>query len=421
MKVLVIGGGGREHALCWKIAQSELVDQVYCAPGNAGTAEEKLVKNVDISATDQGVICQFIDKENIDLTVVGPEQPLVEGLADMLQSKSKLVFGPIAKAAQLEGSKAFAKAVMCAAEVSTAGYETFDDFEQLKDYLKNVDCPLVIKVDGLAAGKGVTICKSHQEAFQVATGIFQSKQFGAAGGKVLVEEFIEGDEISVIGFCSGTNVELLQTARDHKTLDDFGKGPNTGGMGAYTPVKVKDDFLPLVKEQIFLPVLKKLAADGIDYYGVLYAGLMLDRNGKPYVLEFNVRFGDPETQPLLFHMASDIVPYLLAVAEKKPLPETIKWHEGTSLCVVLSSAGYPGSYEKGIEINADQQSANSAIKWFHAGTTLKGNQLMTNGGRVLAITARGENLQEARALAYGNIGQFSFAGVHYRNDIGSND
>ncbi len=419
MNVLVIGGGGREHALCWKISQSPLVERLYCVPGNAGTAMEAKVENVAIAVDDYDGLLQFARERNIELTIVGPEQPLVEGIGDRFRQQGRLILAPSAAAAQLEGSKIFAKELMNRSGVPTAEFVTFRDLASVQAHLRQASYPLVIKADGLAAGKGVAVCHEHPAAEAFVNKLIEQRLFGRSGERLLVEAMLTGREVSVIGLCCGDEFRLMLPARDHKSLREAGEGPNTGGMGAFTPVAELDSaFLDRVAQRVFYPVLHQLKAEGMPFHGVLYAGLMV-QEGEPQVLEFNVRFGDPEAQPLLFHFDGDLLPHLLAVARGELSSEPFRWRSGCSLCVVLASDGYPGAYEKGLPLpQAAAESCGKDIKLFHAGTTMQGDRLVTSGGRVLGLTVHAHDIKQARDLAYKQLPALSFPGAQFRQDIG---
>ena len=416
MNVLIVGGGGREHALAWKIAQSPKVTALFCAPGNPGTAQ--VATNVNLQADDLDGLLQFALDQSIDLTVVGPEQPLVLGLADRFQEKRLKVFGPSAKAAQLEGSKAFSKNLMQKYGIPTAAYAAFDHADAARAYLKGKG-PQVVKADGLAAGKGVFVCADEAEAVDAIRRIMNDKIFGESGSRIIIEERLEGQEVSLLAFTDGTTVLPMEVAQDHKPAFDGDTGPNTGGMGACSPAPV---FTPELKQQVIdrvmLPAVNGMRAEGIPYQGVLYAGLMITTDG-PKVLEFNARFGDPETQPIMMRMDSDIVPVLEACANGTLDTCSLEWKPGAAVCVVMASEGYPGSYDKGRPISGlDQANALPGVSVFHAGTKQDGDIIVTNGGRVLGVTALGGNVQMAIVKAYQAVGKIKWPGVHYRTDIG---
>jgi phosphoribosylamine---glycine ligase len=416
MKILIIGGGGREHALAWKIAQSPKVTALFCAPGNPGTAQ--VATNIDIPADDIDRLLAFALEESIDLTVVGPEQPLVLGLADWFQDNGLKVFGPSAKAAQLEGSKAFSKDLMQKYNIPTAAYAAFDDPNEARDYLKGKG-PQVVKADGLAAGKGVFVCANEKEATDAIGQIMNDKIFGESGSRIIIEERLEGQEVSLLAFTDGTTVLPMDAAQDHKAVFDGDTGPNTGGMGAYSPAPV---FTPELKQQVIdqvmVPAVNGMRADGIPYQGVLYAGLMITPNG-PKTLEFNARFGDPETQPLMMRMQSDIVPIMEACADGTLESCSLEWKSDTAVCVVMASEGYPGSFEKGRVIRGlDQANSLPGVTVFHAGTKQAGNDIVTSGGRVLGVTALGGTVQNAIETAYQAVGKIQWPGAQFRTDIG---
>lgn len=414
MRVLVLGGGGREHALCWSIARSPRCEQVFCCPGNAGTAQVASTLSFDVS--DHGAVLGACRSEGIDLVVVGPEAPLVAGLADDLRAAGVSVFGPSAGAAQLEGSKAWANAFMARHGVPTARSWTFTDGGALTAFLQDCPIPIVVKADGLAAGKGVVVATERSQALDAARAMTQDRRFGSAGDCVVVEEFMPGEEASVFALVDGETVRVFQPCQDHKRRFDGDAGPNTGGMGAYTPVPAVDDaLLSQIRAEVLEPMARGLAAEGLLYRGLLYAGLMLTPDG-PKVVEFNVRFGDPECQPLLLALEDDLLPLLAATAagELAACPEP-RFHAGATLCVVLVSEGYPGAYPKGRRIRGLEDHADVVV--FHAGTEVAGEETVTSGGRVLGVTARGEDVSQARARAYAAVAEIQFEGMGYRTDI----
>ena len=420
MRVLVIGGGGREHALVWKISQSPKVTEVFCAPGNAGTAT--IATNVPIPADQIDQLLQFAEENEIGLTVVGPEQPLVMGIVDRFQEKGLRIFGPSARAAELEGSKAFSKNIMKKYGLLTAEYEIFTSHEKARKYFDEETGPIVVKASGLAAGKGVILCQNAQEGRDAVDTIMKDKSFGEAGDEVVIEEFLEGPEVSVLAFTDGNTVLLMDSAQDHKAALDGDKGPNTGGMGAYSPAPVFTDILrQKVRDKIMFPLVRAMKAEGRPYKGILYAGLMLTKHG-PKILEFNARFGDPETQPLLVRMESDIVPLFEACVDGTLDQCDLQWKQESSVCVVMAAKGYPGSYEKGKEIfELDEAGALPDVVVFHAGTKLEDGKVLTNGGRVLGVTATGPDTASAIAKAYEAVGKIKWDGIHYRTDIGARD
>jgi len=417
MKVLVIGSGGREHALVWKISQSQMVSETFCAPGNAGISD--LANLVDIKADDVDGLLNFAREKKIDLTIVGPELSLTLGIVDLFEGAGLKIFGPSKKAAELEGSKAFTKNLLKKYNIPSANYELFTSSRSAGEYLKNQKFPIVIKADGLAAGKGVIICDSLESAEHAAEEILDKKKFGNAGNKIVVEEFLEGEEVSVLAFSDGNNIVPLEPAQDHKAIYDGNRGPNTGGMGAYSPAPIFTDTLAEeILENILKPTIKAMALEGRAYKGILYAGLMIIRE-EPKVLEFNVRFGDPETQPILMRMESDIVPLFLAAIEGRLDSQKIKWRKDASVCVVMASAGYPYSYPKGEKIEGVDKLRNSRnTVVFHAGTKKVDNKLVTNGGRVLGVTSLGNTVSEAIKNSYRAVSKISWENVYYRRDIG---
>ncbi|HOO46515.1 MAG TPA: phosphoribosylamine--glycine ligase [Deltaproteobacteria bacterium] len=418
MKVLVIGSGGREHTLCWKIAQSSAVDEVFCAPGNGGIASDAIC--IDIAGDDIPSLIRFVKDNGIDLSVVGPEAPLVAGIVDAFAAENLAIFGPDRNAAALEGSKIFAKTAMAASAIPTARFETFTDAERAVSFINTADFPIVVKADGLAAGKGVIVTSSRDEAIRAVQDIMVKREFGSAGSSVVLEEKLLGEEASFIAVCDGENIIPLASSQDHKPAYDNDKGPNTGGMGAYSPAPVLDeDTYSNVLDTILYPLVYGLKKQGITYRGVIYAGLMITADG-PKVLEFNVRMGDPETQPLLMRLKSDIVPILMEVAKGGSIKDMkLEWEDGPSVCVVLASGGYPGSYEKGKLINGiDRAGTLDGIKVFHAGTRLQGKSLVTAGGRVLGVTALGDDLKSTIERAYRAVSEISFDQMFFRKDIG---
>lgn len=415
MKVLVVGNGGREHAILWKVSQSPLVKGLYCAKGNGGTA--KIAQNVSIEPTNVKALADFAQSEGIDFTIVGPEAPLVAGLVDEFESRGLKVFGPSQRASMLEGSKAFAKEFMQKYGIPTAEFHTFEDPQRAKNFIKDFGVPVVIKADGLASGKGVFVCKSYEEALRAIDNLMIKKALGEAGSKVVVEEFLEGEEASYIVMLNGDSYVPLPTSQDHKRLLDGDKGPNTGGMGAYSPNTFVDEATEkAIRELIIERVIKGLREEGIYYRGFLYAGLMLTKDG-PKVLEFNVRLGDPEAQPLLMRIKGDFLQILLDFYEGKPV--SLEIDPRHTLCVVLASKGYPEKPEDGKEIiGLEEVERMEDVVVFHAGTELKNGRLYTKGGRVLNVCAWGKDLKEARERAYKAIEKINFEGMHYRKDIG---
>lgn len=418
MKILVVGSGGREHALVWKIQQSKKVEKVYCAPGNAGIS--KLAECVDISATDVEKLVEFAKAEAIDLTVVGPESSLVAGIVDEFEKNDLRIFGPNKKAAILEGSKVFTKEFLKKYKIPTASFKVFKEKKKAKKYIEASGAPIVVKADGLAAGKGVFVAKTVKEAKEAVDIIMADKAFGEAGNKIVVESCLAGEEASFIAFTDGKTVLPLPTSQDHKAVYDNDEGPNTGGMGAYSPAPVVTDAIAdYVMERVMMPTVKGLAAEGRPYKGMLYAGLMIDGD-KINVLEFNCRFGDPEAQPLLMRLKSDIVEIFDAAIDEKLDRIDMKIDPRPTVCVVMASGGYPGEYAGGKIINGlTKAAALQGVEVFHAGTLRKGGRIVTNGGRVLGITAVGTTLQVARDRAYKGVAAIQWTNSYHRTDIGS--
>jgi len=417
MKILVVGGGGREHALVWKIAQSPLVKKVYCAPGNPGTA--LLAENLAIRPDDIDTLLEFALREGVDLTVVGPEQPLSLGIVDLFEKNGLKVFGPSRAAARIEGSKAFSKDLMRKYDIPTAAYGVFSEVGPAVEFIDRTGVPIVVKADGLAAGKGVIIARTRQEAVATVQDMLSGNAFGNAGSRVVVEEFLTGEEASFLAITDGSTIIPLASAQDHKAIFDGDRGPNTGGMGAYSPAPVvTEDIHAIAMTEVLRRAVDGMAAEGCPYRGVLYAGLMV-RDGRVKTLEFNARFGDPECQPLLMRMKSDIVPLLLAVASGDISGMGIEWHDRAAVCVVMASEGYPGDYRKGDVIRGLEDAARlEDVFVFHAGTALKDGACLTNGGRVLGVTALGETVQAAIDRAYQAVHLISWDGAQYRTDIG---
>ncbi|HEX6996008.1 MAG TPA: phosphoribosylamine--glycine ligase [Gammaproteobacteria bacterium] len=417
MKVLVVGAGGREHAIAWKAAQSPLVDEVLVAPGNAGTAREPKVRNVPVRADDADALVELARRESVDLTIVGPEQPLVAGLVDRFDAANLRCFGPTAAAARLEGSKAFAKAFLARHGIPTARYETFDDLAAARAYLRRQSAPIVVKADGLAAGKGVVVAETIEQADEALASMLEAGAFGAAGRTVVVEEFLRGEEASFIAMVDGERIVPLASSQDHKARDDGDRGPNTGGMGAYSPAPVVTEAMhERIMRDVMRPAVRGLAADGIRYRGFLYAGLMIGDDGVPRVLEFNCRLGDPETQPILFRLESDLVRLCLDAFDGTLGDAPIEWDSRPAVGVVVASAGYPGAYEKGKPITG-LDGNDPATKIFHAGTRLDGDTVVTDGGRVLCAVALGDTVRDARDRAYRTVERVRFDGAFYRTDI----
>jgi len=416
MKVLVIGSGGREHALVWKIGQSPKVSQIYCAPGNAGISQ--LAQCINIDASNIEKLADFAQKENIDLTVVGPELPLSKGIVNEFNKQGLRIFGPSKEATEIESSKVFSKHLMKKYNIPTANYEVFQNSEEAFDYIKQQTFPLVIKADGLAAGKGVFIVKNLVQARDVLDVLMEKKKFGEAGRQVVIEEFLEGEEVSILAFCDGKTVVPMVSSQDHKRIFDNDQGPNTGGMGAYSPVPFYPDKLEKrVLEEILKPTIKGLRSEGREYKGVLYAGLILTKEG-PKVLEFNARFGDPETQVVLPRLKTDLVDILNAVIEGSLHKINIEWKNNSAVCVVMASGGYPEEYQKGKIINGlEKLEEMRDVVAFHAGTKFQDEMVITSGGRVLGITVWDETISKAKKKAYEGVEKINFEDMYYRKDI----
>ncbi len=418
MKVLIIGSGGREHALAWKVAQDPRIEKVYVAPGNAGTATEAKCENVAIDVLAIEQLADFAER-NVHLTIVGPEAPLVKGVVDLFRSRGLDCFGPTAAAAQLEGSKAFTKDFLARHKIPTADYQNFTEVEPALAYLQNKGAPIVIKADGLAAGKGVIVAMTLQEAEEAVRDMLSGNAFGDAGARVVIEEFLEGEEASFIVMVDGANVLPMATSQDHKRVGDADSGPNTGGMGAYSPAPVvTPEVHQRVMDEVIWPTVKGMAAEGNVYTGFLYAGLMIDRSGAPKVIEFNCRFGDPETQPIMLRLQSSLVLLVEAALAKALDKIEAQWDPRPSLGVVLAAGGYPGDYAKGAPIRGLEAAALLDGKVFHAGTTLKDGVVTTSGGRVLCATAMGETVFAAQQNAYALAARVEWDGHFYRHDIG---
>jgi phosphoribosylamine--glycine ligase len=419
MKILVVGNGGREHALAWKIAQSPLAKKVYVAPGNAGTALEKELENVDIAPTDVEGLFDFALKNKIDLTVIGPETPLVLGIVDRFQKAGLKCFGPSQKAAQLEGSKAFCKDFLARHKIPTAHYQTFTEVDPAIAYIRDMGAPIVVKADGLAAGKGVIVAQTEEEAILAVKDMLAGNAFGSAGSRVVIEEFLLGEEASFIVMADGTHALAMATSQDHKARDNDDKGPNTGGMGAYSPAPVvTPEVHDRAMNEVILPTLNGMAKDGMPYTGFLYAGLMIDPNGHIKVLEFNCRFGDPETQPIMLRLKSDLVDLCLQAIQGTLNKASTDWDERPALGVVMAAGGYPFDYHKGDTITGLPEENPEGLKVFHAGTDLEGQTVKTSGGRVLCVTALGADISEAQKSAYELAKNIQWNGAFYRTDIG---
>lgn len=420
MKVLVIGNGGREHALAWKAAEAEQVAQVFVAPGNAGTALENKVSNVDISATDIEALLQFAKENDVALTIVGPEAPLVIGVVDAFEKAGLAIFGPTAAAAQLEGSKAFTKDFLARHQIPTAAYGNFTQPDEAIAYIKQQGVPIVVKADGLAAGKGVIIANTEAEAIAAVEDMLQGNAFGEAGSRVVIEEFLVGEEASFICMVDGETVLPLATSQDHKARDNGDTGPNTGGMGAYSPAPVvTPEIHERIMSQIIMPTVKGMLAEGNRYRGFLYAGVMISPDGQPKTLEYNCRFGDPETQPILMRLRSSLVDLCLSAIEGKLGQQTAEWDPRASLGVVLAAGGYPFDYNKGDVITGHDRQLDDFQKVFHAGTTTnKDGDTVTNGGRVLCAVSLGDTVQQAQSKAYDIVRNIKWDNVYFRTDIG---
>lgn len=417
MKVLVVGGGGREHALCWKISKSPIVKALFCAPGNVGIS--KHATSVDIKVTDIESMVRFARAQEIDLTVVGPEIPLSLGIVDRFQEENLNIFGPNKAAAEIESSKVYSKNLMKKYDIPTAFFSTFYDYDDAVNWVKEVKPPLVIKADGLAAGKGVIICHTEDESIDALDAIMRSKIFGDSGNRVVIEEFLQGEEVSFIAFTDGENVLPLASSQDHKALLDGDKGPNTGGMGAYSPAPiVTSELHGAIMNQVMIPTVRALKEEGRVYKGILYAGLMIEGTDIK-VLEFNCRFGDPEAQPLLMRMRSDIVPIMRAISRGEVAEGEFQWYDQASVCVVMASKGYPGDYKKGFQIDRiDDVNNMDGVIVFHSGTSRDGSNIVANGGRVLGVTALGDNIPDAISTVYNAVNHIDCESLYFRTDIG---
>ena len=419
MNVLVIGGGGREHALAYKAAQSSDVSTVFVAPGNAGTAIEPKLENVAIDVNDILGLLSFAKGNDVELTIVGPEAPLVAGVVDAFTNEGLMIFGPTQAAAQLEGSKAFTKDFLARHNIPTAEYQNFTEIDSAIAYVREKGAPIVIKADGLAAGKGVIVAMTLQEAEDAIRDMLAGNAFGEAGSRVVVEEFLDGEEASFIVMVDGKSVLPFATSQDHKRAANGDKGPNTGGMGAYSPAPVvTQEIHDRVMKEVIMPTVEGMAAEGNPYMGFLYAGLMIMADGTPKVIEYNCRFGDPETQPIMLRLQSDIVALCQAACKGELGNQTIEFDERAAIGVVLAAGGYPGSYDKGDEITGFEQAADLDGKVFHAGTSLEDGKVVTNGGRVLCATAMGNNVTEAQQKAYELVNAIQFKDAYFRTDIG---
>jgi phosphoribosylamine--glycine ligase len=418
MKVLVIGSGGREHALAWRLASSPAVTGVYVAPGNAGTAAEPGCENVAIDVLDLPALADFASANDVALTVVGPEAPLVEGIRDYFDARELLCFGPSRAAAQLEGSKAFTKAFLARHGIPTAAYESFTDLDAALAYLQEQGAPIVVKADGLAAGKGVVVAQTREQAEQAVRDMLSGNAFGDAGHRVVIEEFLPGEEASFICLCDGERAVPFASSQDHKARDDGDQGPNTGGMGAYSPAPLIDDALhERVMREVIEPTLAGMQADGMPYQGFLYAGLMIDSSGAPRVIEFNCRFGDPEAQPIMMRLRSDLFSACCAAVTVGLADVTLRFDPRTALGVVLAAEGYPGSYAKGMPVRA-VPAPEESLRVFHAGTRQQGDAITTSGGRVLCVVGLGDDVATAQRRAYEGVAAVDFDGCYFRKDIG---
>jgi phosphoribosylamine--glycine ligase len=419
MKVLVVGSGGREHALAWKCAQSEKVTEVIVAPGNAGTAQDSKLRNVAVAAEDIDGLLNLAASEAVGLTIIGPEVPLVAGVVDRFRERGLRCFGPTADAAQLEGSKAFTKEFLKRHDIPTAAYESFTELESALEYIRKQGAPIVVKADGLAAGKGVIVATTVEDAEKAATDMLSSGSFGEAGNKIIVEEFLEGEEASFIVMTDGKTILPLATSQDHKARDDGDSGPNTGGMGAYSPAPVVTPELEArIMDEVVQPTLDGLASDGIDYLGFLYAGLMIAPDGTPKVLEFNCRFGDPETQPIMARRRTDLVELCQAAIDGRLAGKSADWDPRAALGVVMAAGGYPANYRKGDRIDGLPEVIGIDGKVFHAGTAMDGDEVVTSGGRVLCVVGLGDSVAAARDAAYARAEQIRWDGAYFRRDIG---
>ncbi len=418
MNILVIGSGGREHALAWKAAQSPLADKVFVAPGNAGTALEAKLENVDISVDATDELLRFALSNEIGLTIVGPEAPLVTGIVDTFTAAGLNCFGPSRMAAQLEGSKSFTKDFLARHRIPTAAYRTFTEIEPALAYLREVGAPIVIKADGLAAGKGVIVAMELETAEAAVSDMLAGNAFGEAGHRVVIEEYLEGEEASFIVMADGEHVLEMATSQDHKRIGDGDSGLNTGGMGAYSPAPVVTEAVrQRIMDEVILPTVKGMAGEGYPYTGFLYAGLMITADGTPKVIEYNCRFGDPETQPIMLRMRSDLVAHCLAALKQQLDQEHAEWDPRAAVGVVLAAGGYPGDYQKGLPISGLPEPESAVSKVFHAGTTLHNDQIVTAGGRVLCATALGDSVTEAQQRAYELTRSIHWDGVYFRTDI----
>lgn len=418
MNILVIGGGGREHSLAWKAAQSNNTEKVFVAPGNAGTATEENLQNVNVDPMDFEALAEFASSNNVGLTIVGPEAPLVDGIVDFFSAKGLPCFGPSAKAAQLEGSKAFSKDFLSRHNIPTAAYKSFTEVEPAIEYIKANGAPIVIKADGLAAGKGVIVASTENEAIAAVKDMLAGNKFGDAGNRVVIEEFLAGEEASFIAIVDGRNVLPMATSQDHKARDDGDLGPNTGGMGAYSPAPVVTaDIHQKIMDQVIIPTVQGMAADGNDYKGFLYAGLMITPTGDIAVIEFNCRFGDPEAQPVMMRLNSDLCELCLSAIAGTLNSKTVEWDPRSAVGIVMAAGGYPNSYDKGDIIKGLADTGSKDSKIFHAGTVESKGEVVTNGGRVLCAVALGDTVSSAQSSAYQLVNRVSWKDVYFRKDI----
>ena len=419
MNVLIIGSGGREHALAWKAAQSDKAETIYVAPGNAGTANEHGIENIALDVMDFPALADFAEHNQVGLTIVGPEAPLVEGIVDYFAQRNLRCFGPSAGAAQLEGSKAFTKDFLARHQIPTGAYANFTEVEPALAYLREQGAPIVVKADGLAAGKGVIVAETLEQAEEAVTDMLSGNAFGDAGCRVVIEEFLEGEEASFIVMVDGANVLPMATSQDHKRIGEGDIGPNTGGMGAYSPAPVVNDVIhQRIMDEVIMPTVRGMAAEGNDYTGFLYAGLMISPEGEPKVIEYNCRFGDPETQPIMVRLQSDLVALCESALDKKLDTISAHWDQRCAIGVVLAAGGYPASYGKGAVIQGLAAPQADNIKVFHAGTKQDGDKIVTSGGRVLCVTALGDDIATAQKDCYLGVDKISWEGVALRRDIG---
>ncbi|WHI50839.1 phosphoribosylamine--glycine ligase [Microbulbifer sp. MLAF003] len=419
MNVLIIGSGGREHALAWKAAKNPAVNTVFVAPGNAGTYHEQKLQNVAIGVDNFPALADFVEENGVELTIVGPEGPLVDGIVDFFNGRGLAIFGPSKDAAQLEGSKAFTKDFLERHKIPTAAYRNFTEIEPAIEYIREHGAPIVVKADGLAAGKGVIVAETEEQAELAVRDMLSGNAFGNAGSRVVIEEFLQGEEASFIVMVDGENILPMATSQDHKRVGDGDTGPNTGGMGAYSPAPVvTDSVYQRIMQEVIEPTVKGLAAEGTPYTGFLYAGLMIDPEGAPKVIEYNCRFGDPETQPIMMRLKSDLIDLCLAALDKKLDSMTAEWDPRPALGIVLAANGYPGSYRKGDAISGLDRADSDNTKVFHAHTAQQGDRIVTSGGRVLCATALGESVADAQTNAYEATRAIYWDGVFFRKDIG---